>query len=610
MIIDEANASRTSWFSSAANFESANGPEDAEASNWQSTPADEAGIDRKRQGAESFQRTYRAFLSARALLALLLLALLAGNWLMGYRGMLWILTAVCYAAGALMAWAWPSVLAHQSTEHPSVTPALTARQATFSIGLDLVFFSFLQHTTSNNFNSEALLALPVLMAGVLVPRPIALGVAAAASLNLLAAAWIQGQLNTNLGTSLTQAGLTGFGLFAIATLASELAARVAREELTARGNLELARQQARLNRLVMEEMAEGVMVIDRQGLIRTANPAARRLLALQNHSQADSRPLSNNGIWRALAHAVEESAHSPWQAETGQEIRMQLDDGSSRDLHVRVRFTRGHTDLQTEDMCMVWLEDSRQVRARHRQDKLAAMGRMSAGIAHEIRNPLAAISQANALLAEDARTPTQHRLSRMIADNVARIQHTVEDILAVSPGSRSPASPIDLLAGVQRYCEEWRVIHGLRDGEASLLEIETQNLQSASPPIRVRFEPDHLQRVLVNLLDNGLRHGSGQPGSIRLTVHQLRSRSAHDVIRLSISSDGQPLSSERERSLFEPFYSTRSRGTGLGLYICKELCERHGAVIDYKQHPPGVRHCNEFFISIPIEPEGVAPPTA
>ncbi len=130
---------------------------------------------------------------------------------------------------------------------------------------------------------------------------------------------------------------------------------------------------------------------------------------------------------------------------------LRFDDGHTRTLRLRVRFTRsGLHPRQTRPLAgrrhvhaVLLLEDLRIVRARHRQDKLAAMGRMSAGIAHEIRNPLAAIAQANALLAEDAQQPDQHRLTRMVADNVERLKHIVDDILAVAPGARPPAPAID-----------------------------------------------------------------------------------------------------------------------------------------------------------------------
>ena len=574
---------------------------------WSTTQADGVGSSARVQDSRPFLRTYRTFLSARALLGVVLLTLLAGNWLMGNRALIWIVAAVGYASMALLLWALPTTAASQRAALPPAPPTLSPRQAVLSIGVDLAFFSLLQHLMNTALNAQALLALPVLMAGVLMPRMVALAVAAVGSINLLAAAWIQGTLTSSLSAQLTESGLAGFGLFAIAALSSELAARVAREERSARGSLELARQQVQLNRLVMEEMSEGVLVIDRQGHVRSANPAARRLLSSQGLTPSAPFQLRSLPAWQGLVQAVDHAVSAPLKAEAGQEVPLRFDDGSSRDLRVRVRFTRGHKALQAEDMCMLWLEDLRVVRARQRQDKLAAMGRMSAGIAHEIRNPLAAISQANALLGEDATTPTQHRLTRMISENVVRLQHIVDDILAVAPGARPPAPAIDPLETVQAICNEWRLTHGLSDGPASLLRVHVEPPDQARGPLRVRFEPEHLQRVLVNLLDNALRHGSGQPGAIEVTLSLRPARQGSAMLVLSVGSDGEPLTAETERSLFEPFFSTRSRGTGLGLYICKELCERHGAAIDYRQHAPAVRHRNEFFVTMPIEPEGSSP---
>lgn len=595
-----------SWFGRFDPSDPGDWPDPADVP-WQTTQADGASPTTRRQDSRPFLRTYRTFLSARALLGVVLLALLAGNWLMGNRALIWIVTAVGYASMALLLWAWPSTTASQRATSPHAPPTLSPRQALLSIGLDLAFFSLLQHLMNTALNAQALLALPVLMAGVLMPRMVALAVAAVGSINLLAAAWIQGTLTSSLSAQLTEAGLTGFGLFAIAALSSELAARVAREERSARGSLELARQQAQLNRLVMEEMSEGVLVVDRKGHVRSANPAARRLLSSQGLTPSAPFQLRGLPAWQGLVQAVDHAVSAPLQAETGQEVLLRFDDGSRRDLRVRVRFTRGHHALQAEDMCMLWLEDLRIVRARQRQDKLAAMGRMSAGIAHEIRNPLAAISQANALLGEDAATPTQHRLTRMIAENVVRLQHIVDDILAVAPGARPPAPAIDPLETVLAICNDWRLTHGLSGGPESLLQVHTQHLDQATSPLRVRFEAEHLQRVLVNLLDNALRHGSGQPGAIEVTLSWRPARQGNAMLVLSVGSDGEPLTAETERSLFEPFFSTRSRGTGLGLYICKELCERHGAAIDYRQHAPAVRHRNEFFVTMPIEPQGSSP---
>ncbi len=557
----------------------------------------------------SFHRIYRAFLTARFALAVVLLSLVIGYWALGNHPALWmVVSTIGYAIATLSLLIWPR---HAQATHPDLQ-SLKPREAIASVGVDLAFFAAMHYLSGSTLNSQALLVLPVLMAAVLMPRILALGVAAAATLNLLGAALLQDQGSGNLTSMLAQAGLTGFGLFAIAALASELSARLAKEERSARGSLELARQQAQLNRLVIEEMSEGVMVVDRQGRVRTANPAARRLLAAQG--LVSPAPFQLRGVpsWADLITAVEKALGNPQRAEDGQEVKLQFDDQTQRELRLRVRFTKGKGGRTSEDMCVMLLEDLRAVRARQRQDKLAAMGRMSAGIAHEIRNPLAAISQANALLAEDAATPTQKKLTQLVTDNVARLKHIIDDILAVAPGVRPPAPAIDPIETIVAICNDWRSTQGLALGEDSLLDIDTSGYQRAPtyPHLKIRFEPEHLQRVLVNLLDNALRYNTGEPGAINVSLRWMPSADPAGMLMLSVSNDGEPVSADTERSLFEPFFSTRSRGTGLGLYICRELCERHGANIDYRLHPPPVRHRNEFFVTVPVEPNGQPHQTA
>jgi two-component system sensor histidine kinase PilS (NtrC family) len=118
------------------------------------------------------------------------------------------------------------------------------------------------------------------------------------------------------------------------------------------------------------------------------------------------------------------------------------------------------------------------------------------------------------------------------------------------------------------------------------------------------FDVDHLRRVLVNLLDNARRHAADAPGAIALVA---RATSAEQA-RVSVASDGEPIPPDIEPYLFEPFFSTRSRGTGLGLYICRELCERYGGSIDYWQHPPPARHRNEFVVTLRVAAAPTTPP--
>jgi len=221
------------------------------------------------------------------------------------------------------------------------------------------------------------------------------------------------------------------------------------------------------------------------------------------------------------------------------------------------------------------------------------MGRVSAGIAHEIRNPLAAISQANALLFEDATDPAQLRLMRMVSENVERLKRIVDDVMEVAPGTPQDVGVIDANALVAATTSEWARAAGLRLGDDSILRVDMP-----AEPLGVHFDAEHLRRVLVNLLDNALRHASKAPGAIQL---RLDSRHAGQAF-LSIASDGAPIPPEVEPYLFEPFFSTRSRGTGLGLYICRELCERYGASIDYRLRTVGEARRNEFFVDMQRRP--------
>jgi two-component system sensor histidine kinase PilS (NtrC family) len=279
-------------------------------------------------------------------------------------------------------------------------------------------------------------------------------------------------------------------------------------------------------------------------------------------------------------------------------VTLDLGESHSRTLRLRVRFMRsrrlepqddGAAELDIEPFAVLLLEDLRTLQARIRQEKLAAMGRVSAGIAHEIRNPLAAIAQANALLLEDELAPQQQLLARMVRDNVERLKRLVDDVMEVAPGAAPAQRVIDAAAVLSQAAADWARTANIPAGTDSRLRTE---LPAAG--LAVVFDPEHLRRVLINLLDNAQRHASAAPGGIFLRL------AARDdaVVQLSVLSHGALIAPEIERHLFEPFFSTRSRGSGLGLYICRELCERYGASIEYRPRPAADRLRNEFVVSM------------
>jgi two-component system, NtrC family, sensor histidine kinase PilS len=538
----------------------------------------------------TFERIYGAFLAARAAIGVALIVTLALTGAFGLRPTAAVVTvSIAYATLAISMWLLPRF---RGGAAPHTFARLGSPQWLATIGADLILFTALHIASpASSFNYVALLVLPVLMAGVLTPRVLALATAAVATLALLLTAWLTLVAGGGEATLLmTQAGLAGSGFFVVTVLAGELAGRLAREQLSARGSLEMARQQAQLNRLVIEEMEDGVLVVDRAGKVRAANPAARRLLAPEGMSRAAPFQLRGVPAWGALVRAVERAfAEAAWP-EAGRDVAIEFGPEAHRTLRVRVRFTRKREPPASEAFCVLFLEDVRNVQARSRQEKLAAMGRVSAGIAHEIRNPLAAIAQANALLAEDATDPAQRQLMKMVTDNVERLKRIVDDVMEVAPGQVQDVGAIDATRQIAAICSEWAQAAGVEVGANGLLQVELP-----AEPLGVLFDAEHLRRVLVNLLDNARRHASAKPGAVRV---RLAPGDEQGRAVFSVLSDGAPIAADVEPYLFEPFFSTRSRGAGLGLYICRELCERYGARIDYRLLPPEEQRRNDFFVDM------------
>lgn len=513
---------------------------------------------------EDFGRLYRAFLGARVILGLALAGTQVSQQLVEQtRGPPALLVLSLVYAALTLAHAllprWQTAAGQQRLS------SIRQPQWWASSGLDLAVFTMMLALGGNSGPPvAALFVLPVMMSAVLATRRVGLFAAAVATLGQLGGSLWVSLIAPDWTPSITQAGLAGIGYFATALLAAELAGRLVHERESALGSLALARQQELLNQLVIDEMQEGVLVLDRELQVRAANPAARALLGERDPLETGS-PFSLLGerAWSPLA----EAASSAWQGaplEGSRDVVLGFARAPARTLRLRLRRMPGE-----ESRMVLLLEDRAKLLARARQEKLAAMGRMSAGIAHEIRNPLSAISQANALLAEDLHAdPGGQRLTGMVASNVKRLQRIVDEVMLLADPADQPPPPMDAAAGVMETALDWQRTQG-----AAALQLAV-----ASGPLPVLFDPEHLRRVLVNLLDNGWRHAQAQ-AKPWLRV-ELQVWDAQRVL-LRVLNPSPPLPAQIERHLFEPFHSTRSRSSGLGLYICRELCERYGARIEY-----------------------------
>jgi two-component system, NtrC family, sensor histidine kinase PilS len=516
-------------------------------------------------------RLWRGFMAARILVAGVLLLLLMYLAMVGqpYHSLALV---ICLAYLALTVWV-------RVLGRPTLPGARFDPQWLITIGVDVFVFGALLYMQVGTINFAPLFALPVLLAAVLGPLLLGLGTAATVTVALLLDA-IQYTLagSADATSRYIQASITGVGLFVVAYLANQLATRLVRQERAARGSEMAARAQIQVNQLVIDNLNDGVLVIDANGVVHAANPSARYMLGLGIQvDQMIAKPpfvLSARPAWKGLA----DMAALSFVQQIGMERDVIVSDeqGGSSQLHVKTSLSVGADSLAQGNLCVMFMEDLREMEARVRTEKLAAMGRMSAAVAHEIRNPLSAIAQANALLAEEITQGGQQKLVHMVAQNVKRLNRVVEDVLDVSraqSGESQAASLHDPSRLISSVCQDW----ALQNMAQSILLLDVEYVPSA-----IAFEADHLQRVLVNLLDNALRHASRQPEAIQVNFSS-NSYSQPGIWVLSVWSDGAPIEQGVQRHLFEPFFSSQSRSSGLGLYICRELCLRHGGSIAYRR---------------------------
>ncbi len=520
----------------------------------------------------SFGRLWRAFMSARVTIAAVLVILQASIYALGSLPSRW---AVVVCTGYLGA-----TLVVRALARPRPPSNHFDLQWLYTIGVDVMAFSALSYLQSGGINYTPLFALPVLLASILGPLLLALGTAASVTLFLLAHAWLLSLLAIGeLPSRFLQAGLSGTGFFAVALLANQLALRLSREEQRAEASQSAARMQTQVNELVVETLSDGVLVIDANGVVRSANPASTRLLATRHGIRTAPFVLANEAAWQQLAEIMRRT----FMMGTPQENDINLD---TRRLHVRTRLATSQ-DRRHESLCVMFLEDLREMEARVRTEKMAAMGRMSAAVAHEIRNPLAAISQANALLEEDLQDPAHKQLTAMVRQNAQRLARIVDEVLNISraqaTATEQAVTTLVLDESVLRVSADWAA----QNSAGRLMKVSTGAVLA-----EVVFDAEHLRRVMINLLDNALRYATDKPGAIQVSTQG----PAQAQARLSVWSDGQPLEKTVQTHLFEPFFSSESRSTGLGLYICRELCERYGAVIGYQRTTRHAVEGNEFFV--------------
>lgn len=556
---------------------------EADTKSWPDwTHAIEAGSDTT-DPLKEFERLWRGFMTARVMLGLVLLLLQVVIYELGSgKDVTVMLLCALYCAAAL-------TLRLRSRERPQ-RQSLDIRWLAIS-GVDIVAIAALQWAQGTSINYAPLFVLPILMTSVLGSLLLSMATAAGVTLILLIyATWMSIQVPSELATYLLQAALSGAGCFVVAFLASQSATRLANVELRAQRSQMVARVQRQVNELVIESLTDGILVLDKESMVRAANPAAQRMLGTDSVIGAGPFSLGAVTGWQGLVNMMLLSfaENAPKEGE----VTIQHGGTGPRRVYARTQLTPKMGE-DGQNLCVMFLQDELEMQARMRTEKLASMGRMSAAVAHEIRNPLSAIVQANSLLDEDLVDQRHRQLTQLVQQNAKRLEKIVEEVLEVSRVRRrapsSTTSVVELNTSVTNICRDWQT------------QTKSDRVLRCKVPVgeeyRVSFELEHLRRILVNLLDNARRFSDDQPDAIHVSVNS--TSIGQPVLR--VWNMGQPLDQSVQRHLFEPFFSSESRSSGLGLYICRELCEEHGAVIAYhrtvRRMGTAMIEGNEFLVA-------------
>jgi two-component system sensor histidine kinase PilS (NtrC family) len=409
-----------------------------------------------------------------------------------------------------------------------------------------------------------LLIVAVAIANILLRGRIGLLIAAVAAIGMIYLTFYQSISRPAAANQYLQAGALGALCFAAAIVLQGLTRRLQlSESLAAQRAADVANLEA-LNSLILQRMRTGILLLDNQHRVLLANPGA---LSLLGHESLQGKVLDPHCI--ELVKRLQQWRINP-------SMRPQSMQALSNGPLLQPSFV--HMQRGEKIDTLVFLDDISQIAQQAQQLKLASLGRLTAGIAHEIRNPLGAISHAAQLLQESEELPSSdRRLAQIIQDHSRRMNLVIENVLQLSRRRQAEPQLLDLKYWLHRFASEFR---------HNLPEQQTLHLKTCSGSLQTRMDPHQLTQVLTNLVQNGLRYSSQCHPQGQVWLDLFRDP-VSDLPVLEVLDDGPGVPDELLQNIFEPFYTTDNKGTGLGLYISRELCESNQARLDYQRRQGG-----------------------
>ena len=449
-----------------------------------------------------------------------------------------------------------------------------AFQANVPIFIDVVALIVLMHATGGIISGVGILLIVIVAAhSLLFPGKYSLLSAAIAAI-LLIVEHSYNYFSLNVAINIyTQVGLLGNAILITSLVTNLLSLRVRRSQLIVESQAQQLATSQQLNAHIISAMHAGVLVFDQEYNIRLINVAARMLLDFQT-------TLQNNTLFE-LPETFQQ-CFADWQRE-GKST--QLLQAAPNSLGLRLSFHPLGKGLPSGTLVFLYDLGSE---TRQAQDlKLASLGHLTANIAHELRNPLGTVSHAAQLLAESQLLSVEDKkLVNMIKQHCDRMNTVIQNVLSLSGRKPARTESIALIPWLEQFIKELNVQNvGTPNGT---LETDRNDLV-------VDIDPSQLTQILINLCENGLRYSYKRHRQASLTL-RVQTTDSPPTILLDVIDNGEGISKEIAKHIFEPFFTTENNGSGLGLYIAKELSQMNGTRLDYV---PSVQFGSQFRLTIP-----------
>lgn len=509
----------------------------------------------------------RLFNYYRGLLALFFITIYLNGWLLklipgGFaHPELFITTSVLYLSASLVFIA--SIIRRK--------PGLDTQVIVQTV-VDLCCIIVLMHSTGGiRTGLGMLLIISISMTSLFLHKRVTILFAAISALAIIAEQIYSQIIYINYSPAYTQAGLLGILIFISAFLTAYTAKRLKESEKIAEETSQELETVVQMNEHIIKSMRTGIIVIQNNGHILMANNAALELLGnITIDSTTNIKDISLELYRRFFDWNTNNTQiNQPIQQAQG------LPDIQPGFSHID---QSTNTDDKHHGRTLVFLEDATQLAQRFQQVKLASLGRLTASIAHEIRNPLAAINHAGQLLGESTIDEADKKLTSIINTQVKRLNGIVENVLQLSRQQRGTPETINLHQWLVQFREEFIASHNLQ-----AYQIQIKIIPSS---IDISFDASQLHQVMWNLCSNVLNHSKIECSNIMINIHGETDSNTNQPY-IDIIDNGPGIDKETQPHIFDPFFTTSAEGTGLGLYITKEVIESNRAKIRHISPPTG-----------------------